>query len=153
MEHLEFLHKKFIDITLKSQWVVLPAEDTVDLPGLRILSPDMVPQCDRMLPWVCEYTWLQVYQETLQLAPLESMQFGHALDWILCGQPQHNGSPILEFPSQPDWRIQGCCASVSVAHRIETQTPYFFSATTETIANLAYQRIRDNVAPAVHPLD
>ena len=36
MEHTEFLHEEFHDMILKSQWVVLPAEGVVSLPGLRI---------------------------------------------------------------------------------------------------------------------
>ena len=47
LEHLKFLHEEFQDMLLKSQWVVLPAADVVDLPGLRISPPGVVPQHDR----------------------------------------------------------------------------------------------------------
>ena len=39
MEHTEFLHEEFHDMILKRQWVVLPAEDVANLPGLRISPP------------------------------------------------------------------------------------------------------------------
>ena len=47
MEHTEFLHKEFHDMILKSQWVVLPAEDVASLSGLRISPPGVVQQRDR----------------------------------------------------------------------------------------------------------
>ncbi|KAL7534141.1 hypothetical protein ACHAWF_004731, partial [Thalassiosira exigua] len=33
--------------------------------------------------WICDYSWWDVNNETLTLAAMESMQFGHALDRIL----------------------------------------------------------------------
>ena len=36
MEHTDFLHKEFHAMILKSQWMVLPAEDVASLPRLRI---------------------------------------------------------------------------------------------------------------------
>ena len=68
---------------LKSQWVVLPAEDVASLPGLRISPPGVGPQQDRRPRWICDYTWSEVNKDSLPLAPLEAMQFGHALDRIL----------------------------------------------------------------------
>ena len=68
---------------LKSQWVVLPAEDVASLPGLRISPPGVVPQRDRRPRWICDYTWSKVNKDSLPLAPLEAMQFGHTLDIIL----------------------------------------------------------------------
>ena len=79
MEHTEFLHKEFHDTILKSQWVVLLAEDVAHLPGLRISSPGIVPQQDRHPRWICDYTWSEVNKDSLPLAPLEAMQFGHSL--------------------------------------------------------------------------
>ena len=43
MEHTEFLHAEFNDMILKSQLVVLPAEDVASLPGLRISPPGVIP--------------------------------------------------------------------------------------------------------------
>ena len=59
---------------------MLPAADVEGLPGLRISPPGVVPQRDRRPHWICDYSWSLVNQETVLLAPLESMQFGHALD-------------------------------------------------------------------------
>ena len=73
VEHIEFLHEEFNGMILKSQWVVLPAEEVMHLPGLRVSPPGVVPQRDRRPRWICDYTWSQVNQETLPLAPLEAM--------------------------------------------------------------------------------
>ena len=83
MEHTEFLHEDFHDMILKSQWVVLPAADVANLPGLCISPPDVIPQRDQRPRWICDYTWSEVNKDSLPLAPLEAMQFGHALDRIL----------------------------------------------------------------------
>ena len=80
MEHTEFLHEEFHNMILKSQWVVLPAEDMANLPGLRISPLGVVPQRDQRPRWICDYTWSEVNKDSLPLAPLEAMQFGHALD-------------------------------------------------------------------------
>ena len=82
-DHLDFLHEEFGDMIEKSQWVILPVADVAHLPGLRISPPGVIPQRDRRPRWICDYTWLQVNEETLPLAALEAMQFGHALDRIL----------------------------------------------------------------------
>ena len=47
MGHIEFLHEEFNDMILKSQWVVLPAEEVMHLPVLRVSPPGGVPQRDR----------------------------------------------------------------------------------------------------------
>ena len=68
---------------LKSQWVVLTAEDMAHLSGLHISPPGVVPQQDRRPRWIYDYTWSKVNKDSLPLAPLEAMRFGHALDRIL----------------------------------------------------------------------
>ena len=83
MEHMEFLYKEFRGIILKSQSVVLPAEDEAHLSGLRISPSGGVPQQDRRPRWICDYTWSEVNKDSLPLVPLEAMQFGHSLDRIL----------------------------------------------------------------------
>jgi len=178
MEHLEFLHEEFVDMIAKSQWVVLPAEAVADLPGLRISPPGVVPQRDRRPRWICDYTWSQVNQETLPLAPLESMQFGHALDRILrellLSDPALGPVDLLKldisdgfyrinlsvddipklgvaFPTRPE--EPKLVALPLVLPMGWKNSPPIFSAATETIADLANKRIREGVIPAAHPLD
>ena len=82
-EYLEFLEEEFIDMINKDQWVILPYSAVKDLPGLRLSPPGVVPQRERRPRWICDYSFYAVNLDTLPLAALESMQFGHALDRIL----------------------------------------------------------------------
>ena len=177
-EHLEFLHEEFQDMLLKSQWVVLPAEDVADLPWLRISPPGVVPQRDRRPRWICDYTWSSVNQETVPLAPLEAMQFGHALDRILreliLADPALGPVQLLKldisdgfyridlaiddipklgvaFPTKPG--EPKLVAFPLVLPMGWKNSPPIFSAATETIADLANQRMRRAGVPAAHPLD
>ena len=178
MEHLEFLHKEFADMIAKSQWVVLPAEAVADLPGLRISPPGVVPQCYRRPRWICDYTWSRANQETLLLAPLEAMQFGHALDRILrellLSDPALGPVHLLKldisdgfyrvnlnidnipklgvaFPTRPgEPKLVALPLVLPMGWK---NSPPIFSAATETIADLANQRIRGDVDPVAHPLD
>ena len=177
-EHLEFLHEEFTDMIAKSQWVVLPADAVADLPGLRVSPPGVVPQRDRRPRWICGYTWSQVNQETLPLAPLEAMQFGHALDRILrellLSDPALGPVHLLKldisdgfyrvnlnvddipklgvaFPTRPgEPKLVALPLVLPMGWK---NSPPIFSAATETIADLANQRIRAGVTPAAHPLD
>ena len=178
MEHIEFLHEEFHDMILKSQWVVLPAADVVHLPGLRISPPGVVPQRDRRPRWICDYTWSLVNQDSLPLAPLEAMQFGHALDRILreliLADPAWGPVQLLKldvsdgfyrvnlniddvpklgvaFPTKPG--EPQLVAFPLVLPMGWKNSPPVFSAATETIADLANQRIKKGASPPAHPLD
>ena len=67
----------------KQQWVILPLSVASSLPGLRLSPPGVIPQRDRRPRWIGDYSWSQVNQETAPLAPMEAMQYGHALDRII----------------------------------------------------------------------
>ena len=81
----------------KGQWVVMPASVALELEGIRLSLPGVVPQRDRHPRWICDYTWSGVNTETLPLVAKESMQFGHALERILreiiLANPAHG--PVL----------------------------------------------------------
>jgi len=47
------------------------------------LTPRCLPQRERRPRWICDYSWWDVNADTLSLAAMEAMQFGHALDRIL----------------------------------------------------------------------
>ena len=82
-DHVDFLCEEFVDMIQKGQWVVLPFSTAQTLPGLRLSPPGVVPQRDRRPRWIGDYSWSGVNQDTAPTAPLESMQFGRALDRIL----------------------------------------------------------------------
>ncbi|KAL3816142.1 hypothetical protein ACHAXA_001629 [Cyclostephanos tholiformis] len=82
-EYQDYLAEEFVDMINKGQWVVLPFSSVRHLPGLRISPPGVIPQRDRRPRWIVDYSWWDVNADTLPLAAMELMQFGHALDRIL----------------------------------------------------------------------
>ena len=63
--------------------MVLPAEVARKLPGLRVSPMGVVPQVGRRDRMVADHTYSGVNPETQPIAPIESMQFGHALERLL----------------------------------------------------------------------
>ena len=178
LEHLEFLHEEFVDMIQKSQWVILPAKAVQSLPGLRVSPPGVVPQRERRPRWICDYSWSQVNEETLPLAALEAMQFGHALDRILreiiLADPSLGPVQLMKvdlsdgfyrinlniddipklgvvFPTKPG--EEPLVAFPLVLPMGWKNSPPIFSTATETIADLANQRLQSSDEPAPHPLD
>ena len=178
-EHIDFLNEEFIDMIKKGQWVILPAAMAMELEGLRLSPPGVVPQRDRRPRWICDYTWSGVNSDTLPLAAMEAMQFGHALERILreilLANPAHgpvqlnktdlsdgfyrvdlnaDDAPKLGvvFPTKP-----GTDAMVAVPLVLPMgwkNSPPAFSTATETIADIANQRLRcPDYRPPDHPLD
>ena len=82
-DYVEFLEEEFKDMINKGQWIILPYSKVKELPGLRLSPPRVVPQRDRRPRWIVDYSWWNVNQETLPLAPKGAMQFGNTLDHIL----------------------------------------------------------------------
>ena len=178
LEYLDFLREEFVDMISKGQWIILPASVATDLPGLRVSPPGVVPQRDRRPRWICDYSWWDVNNETLPLAALESMQFGHALERILreilLSNPAYGPVNMLKvdisdgfyrvdlnvddipklgvaFPTRPG--EEKLIAFPLVLPMGWKNSPPIFSTATETIADLANARIRRQRHPAPHPLD
>ena len=82
-DYIDFLDEEFVDMIKKGQWVILPVHVALQLPGLRVSPPGVVPQRDRRPRWICDYTWSLVNQETIRLAPHDAMQFGNCLEHVL----------------------------------------------------------------------
>jgi hypothetical protein len=72
-----------VDMIHKGQWVLLPAHVVLYDPSLHLSHLGVVPQLGRR-PWtICDYSFFCVNDETVDMAPAESMQFGRALLCIL----------------------------------------------------------------------
>ena len=82
-EHIAFLRDEFLGMINKGQWAVLPYSAVKDLPGLRLSPPGVIPQRDRRPRWIVDYTFSNLNNELLDIAPLDSMQFGRALERII----------------------------------------------------------------------
>ena len=67
----------------KQQWIVLLFFKVKDLPSFRISPPGVIPQRERRPHWICDYSFYNVNNNTLELFAPKAMQYGHALDHIL----------------------------------------------------------------------
>jgi hypothetical protein len=177
-EYINFLEEEFIDMIKKEQWIILPYSTAKSLPGLRLSPPGVVPQRDRRPRWICDYSWYGVNDDTLPLAPLDSMQFGHALERILreilLADPKLGPIYMLKldisdgfyrvnlapgdipklgvvFPTRPGH--EPLVALPLVLPMGWKNSPPFFSAVTETAADLANANLRQNISPQPHPLE
>ena len=177
-DYLEFLEEEFVDMINKDQWVILPYSVVKDLPGLRLSPPGVVPQRERRPRWICDYSFYAVNLDTLPLAALESMQFGHALDrilrHILLANPELGPVYLMKvdlsdgfyrvdlsiddapklgvvFPTRPN--EEPLVAIPLVLPMGWKNSPPIFSTVTETIADVANSVIEHDSAPAPsHPL-
>ena len=177
-EHLDFLKEEFLDMIAKGQWLVLPAHAVKNLPGLRLSPPGVIPQRDRRPRWICDYSWWGVNDDTLPLAAMESMQFGHALERILreilLSNPAFGPVRLMKVDiSDGFYRIDVNVDDVpklGVVFPTEDgeeplvafplvlpmgwkNSPPIFSTATETITDIANKRLRSQLYPPEHPLD
>ena len=178
IEYIDFLEEEFIDMIRKEQWVILPYSVAKSLPDIRLSPPGVVPQRGRRPRWICDYTWYGVNDDTLPLAPLEAMQFGHALDRylreLLLSDPKLGPLYMLKldisdgfyrinlaptdiprlgvvFPSRPGQ--EKLVALPLVLPMGWKNSPPIFSAATETSADIANCNLQANNTPAFHPLE
>ena len=177
-EYLPFLQQEFVEMIEKNQWVILPFEDAKELVGLRISPPGCVPQRDRRPRWICDYSFYDVNQETIELFAEDAMQFGHALERFLrqilladpalgpvlimkldisdgfyriCLNPNDIPKLGVVFPTLPGQ--QRLVAFPLVLPMGWKNSPPIFSTATETIADLANKHINDaSHHPVPHPL-
>ena len=179
-EYIDFLEEEFIDMIKKGQWAILPASVALKLKGLRVSPPGVVPQRDRRPRWICDYTFSGVNPETVKEMPKEAMQFGHALDRILreilLADPRHG--PVYQLKVDlSDGFYRGDiapddCPKLGVVFPTRSpneepmvavplvlpmgwcESPPAFSSATETIADVANDRLRDaGYTPSSHKLD
>ena len=179
--YIEFLEEEFIDMVHKGQWVVLPYKTAKRyLPDMRVSPPGVVPQRDRRARWIGDYSFSGINEDTLDTAPSDAMQFGHAFDRlireIILANPEFGPVHLakgdmsdgfyrvglkpgdapklcLAFPHRPgasDYLV----AVPLVLPMGWTNSPPFFSAVTETIADVTNDNLADmSYDPLPHRLD
>ena len=166
-EHIDFLRDELADMVDRATWMVLPYHTVRHIPNLRISPMGVVPQHERRPRPIVDYTFSGINDDTVPLAPAEAMQFGRALERIIA-QVVHNNprfGPVhfikldiadgfyrvglrvedipklaVAIPSLP-----GELPLVALPLALPmgwTQSPPMFSAVTETIADVANQRLR-----------
>jgi hypothetical protein len=182
IEFAEFLKEELVDFIQKGQWVVLPYRLLMKDPKLRlhlrISSMGVVPQRDRRPRIIVDYSFFQVNDETVRLAPDEAMQFGKALERIIQDVVEANPwyGPVYlmkvdiadgfyrVWVRAPD--IVKLAVSIPTLEGEEpllalplvlpmgwTQSPPWFCATTETATDVANHRLQRRWKAPPHHLD
>ena len=82
-DHAEFVCEELLEFCAQGYWVVLPLSVVQDWPNLRLSPMGVVPQRKGRPRLIVDYTFSNVNQETLRLAPPEAMQFGRALQRVM----------------------------------------------------------------------
>ena len=177
-EYQEFVRGEFVDFINKKFWVVLPAQDIIHLKELRLSPLGVVPQNERRPRLICDYTYFDVNADITSSAHPEAMQFGHALRRVLGklarANPRYGPVRMAKFDlSDGYYRIQLDCNAVAPLGVIlpkaeneaplialpltlpmgRTESPAYFCAATETIADLSNAKISSGEPQAPHPLE
>ena len=177
-EFQEFLRAEMADMVEKALWTVLPYHLVKHLKKLRVSPVGVVPQWDRRPRIIVDYTYSGVNGETLKLSPQEAMQFGRALERIITqvvrADPRYGPVKFIKidladgfyrvFVRAEDIPTLGVAfpsldgeepiiAFPLVLPMGWTESPPYFCAATETIADMANDRILTWQHPPLHKLD
>jgi len=184
-EHLDFLRGEMLEFVRKRFWVLLPyrlirkklRRKIREMHDFRVSPLGIVPQRDRRPRLIVDYSYYEVNQDTLQLGPKDSMQFGRTLERILYQVrhanplfgPVYLGKVDLADGFYRVWLTPGAIPKLAVAfprYAGEEQlvalpmalpmgwvesVPYF-CAVTETVADIA-NAIPSHVQMPRHPLE
>jgi hypothetical protein len=82
-QYADFLQLDMYDYVRMGFWVILPFSAISSHPYLKLAPAGVVPQRDRRPRPIMDYTYNNVNQTSLPIAPFSSMQFGSALQHIL----------------------------------------------------------------------
>ena len=165
-EFQEFLRAEMADMVRKSIWTVLPYSKVKHIPSLRIAPIGVVPQNERRPRPIVDYSFYDLNAETLKLSPPEAMQFGRALERIITqvvrADPKYGPVRFIKIDlADGFYRVWVRAADVPklgvafpaldgeeplIAFPLAlpmgwTESPPYFCAITETIADVANQRI------------
>jgi hypothetical protein len=177
-EHLDFLMEEFLDFGRKGFWVLLPYDAVKNEKGLRLSPIGCVPQDGRRPRMIVDYSFWGLNEETVKMAPEGAMQFGTAplriREALMRANPKYGkvhmykndmsdgfyrirlsttgslklGVILPRFPDLPQ-----LVALPLVLPMGWTESPPWFCAFTETIADLANQDLQRNKRVPKHPLE
>ena len=166
-----------LDFVQKGYWFLLPYRLVKHLKHLRLSPLGVVPQRERRPRLIIDYSFYGVNATTVPLAPAEAMQFGRTLERVLYdirhSNPRFgpvymskvdlsdgfyrvglNHSAVLPlgviFPQYPG-EEQLVAFPMTLGMGWVSSPPYFCAAT-ETVADLANARSKQEVLPE-HPLE
>ena len=177
-DQTEFLVEEYLDFGRKGFWILLPYELIKHEPGLRLSPLGVVPQDGRRPRLISDYSYWLLNDETLKLAPEGAMQFGSApqrmADDIMRANPKFGPVHMLKNDMSDGFYRIGITSSGSLklavilpANLIPgqpqlvalplvlpmgwTDSPPWFCAYTETVADLTNEDLRRNKRFQPHP--
>jgi hypothetical protein len=171
-DHAAFVREEMASFAEQGFWVVLPLPEVRDMGRLRLSPLGVVPQRDRRPRIINDLTFSGVNAETVQTGPTEAMQFGRALLRLLY-QIRHANpvfGPVYAMKvdvAEGFYRVYlNPAQALSLAYLLPkeasepqlvaiplalpmgwVESPPYFCAVTETIADLANSRLSRNQVP------
>jgi hypothetical protein len=181
-EHADFLREELLDFVQKGFWMVLPYRLLKKykhlITNLCISPMGVVPQRARRPRIIVDYSFFLLNDKTVKLAPREAMQFGKALDRILQSivdaNPAHGPVKLIKVDIADGFYriwlnlhdIPKLAVSIPTLHGDEpllalplvlpmgwTESPPYFCAATETVADLTNKRLANRWLAPPHRLE
>jgi hypothetical protein len=181
-DHLEFLREELLDFVRKGFWMILPITLLRKYPqiykNLRVSPMGVVPQRARRPRIIVDYTFFGLNDETVKMAPRDAMQFGKALQRILQSLVDANPNYGPVYLIKVDiadgfYRIWlntrdipklACSLPVQLGEEPLlalplvlpmgwTESPPYFCAATETIADITNKRLVNHWPAPPHRLE
>jgi hypothetical protein len=171
-EHAAFVREEMADFCRQGFWVVLPLDEVIDLELLRLSPLGVVPQRDRRPRLINDLTFSEVNADTIKTGPAEAMQFGRALQRILYqvrhANPEHgpvyaskldvaDGFYRLSVNARQALRLacllprehqEPQLVAIPLALPMGwVESPPYFCAATETVADLTNSRLNLRQVP------
>ena len=178
LEFRDFLREELADMVERATWVVLPYHRLRHVRNLRVSPMGVVPQHERRPRPIVDYSFSDVNTDTVKLAPNEAMQFGRALERIIrlvvLSNPRFGPVQFMKLDIADGFyrvwlriddvptlavaipTLPGEAPMLALPLALPmgwTQSPPAFCAVTETIADLANQRLRQTTPVRPHPFD
>ncbi|CAJ1959617.1 unnamed protein product [Cylindrotheca closterium] len=176
-EFKEFLMEEFLDFGRKGFWILLPYDAIKDEKGLCLSPNGCVPQDNRRPRMIVDYSFWGLNDKTMKLAPEGAMQFGTAplriREALMKANPDYG--PVYMYKNDMSdgfYRIRlsttGALKLGVILPRFEglpqlvalplvlpmgcTESPPWFCAFTETVADLTNVDLQQNKRVPPHPL-
>ena len=177
-DYKEFLGEEYLDFGRKGFWVLLPYDVIKDEPGLRLSPVGVVPQDGRRPRIIVDYSYWDINDETLKLSPEGAMQFGTAplriAQDLTRANPKYGPVHMLKNDMSDGFYRIGITSSGSLKLAVIlpadlvpgypqlvalplvlpmgwTESPPWFCAYTETVADLTNMDLRRNKRFTLHP--
>jgi hypothetical protein len=182
VEYADFLREELLDFVQKGFWMVLPyrllKQHKELIRNMRISPMGVVPQRARRPRVIVDYSFFGVNDETIKLAPRDAMMFGKALERILQAivdaNPKYgpvqlikvdiadgfyrisvnvNDITKLAVSLPPLYGDEPLLALPLVLPMGWTESPPYFCAATETVADITNRRLANHWKAPPHRLE